>query len=221
MAAATASTAFADKMARMLQALDAVDISKEDVTQIGGPRYFYQMDEPADAVVDADVAMDDHEADRTMEDIKGGMEGKAAATTIDSNDSDDDSLEEGPVELYGDKMDEDDAEYVTANLRGEVDAGSDAALACPCCFVTVCYASQRHEKYETQYRAEKAVNCRVKTDRILVYENSKLSTKLEQDGAADEYFAVACSDCDTTVGVKLVGQSSQYIHFFQVIPSHI
>jgi hypothetical protein len=79
----------------------------------------------------------------------------------------------------------------------------------------------RHEKYETQYRGEKAVNCRIKTDSTLVFVNNKLGAKTDTNSTEEEYFAVVCSDCNTTVGVKQANGSDQnpYIYFFQVIPS--
>ncbi|CAK4644575.1 unnamed protein product [Aphanomyces euteiches] len=192
----TSSDAFAEKMAKMMQALDSVDISKDGGARLGGggPLYFNQ---------------DDRAGEERKPDVGPEKE--------ESKDEE--------VELYGDTMDDEDAEYVTEHLRGEIDANADAALACPCCFVTVCYAGQRHDKYETQYRAEKAVNCRVDKDRVLLYAKSKLVAKAQisssnADGDDEEYFPVLCSDCNTTVGVKPVN-GSMYIYFFHVIPSHI
>ncbi|OQR93394.1 hypothetical protein ACHHYP_02573 [Achlya hypogyna] len=213
--------AFDDKVADLLAALDRVDISREQGTLVSAefsqPRHFATPSSPApEASDDGDEAMT-NEACESKPQHPGD--------NLDSDVSDDESPEKRePDELYGDTLDDEDAAYVSENLRGATDAHCDAALSCPCCFVTVCYASQRHERYETQFRAEKAVNCRVQTDTIYVYERNKLSPTTAPSNDDEAYHAVVCSDCGTTVGVKPVqtrpGQPA-YLHFFQVIPSHI
>ncbi|ETV69969.1 hypothetical protein H257_14342 [Aphanomyces astaci] len=215
-------TPFEAKMARMLLALDAVDISKGEhdhdmggATFMGGHRYFLQSQSPED-VTDEDIQDDEHLDDGLC---------PAGTPTVNANSVPEEEGEEGEVELYGDSMDDDDDAYVSKNLRGDIDPDANAALACPCCFMTVSYASQRHEKYDTQYRASKAVNCRINADRTFVYDShKKLSDAPSSSHGGEVYVAVECSDCSTVVGVKLqASPSSQLstIHFFHVIPSHI
>ena len=38
---------------------------------------------------------------------------------------------------------------------------SDAVLNCPACFIVLCLDCQRHETYDTQYRAMFVTNCTV------------------------------------------------------------
>ncbi|KAH9081132.1 hypothetical protein Ae201684P_012104 [Aphanomyces euteiches] len=80
----TSSDAFAEKMAKMMQALDSVDISKDGGARLGGggPLYFNQ---------------DDRAGEERKPDVGPEME--------ESKDEE--------VELYGDTMDDEDAEYVT------------------------------------------------------------------------------------------------------------
>ncbi|RHY61325.1 hypothetical protein DYB38_006755 [Aphanomyces astaci] len=241
-------TPFEAKMARMLLALDAVDISKGEhdhdmggAAYMGGHQYFLHSQSPEDET-DEDIQDDEHLDDGLC---------PAGTPTVNANsvpEEEGDEGEEGEVELYGDSMDDDDDAYVSKNLRtyprhsdalfiddgrnmhilgGDIDPDANAALACPCCFMTVSYASQRHEKYDTQYRASKAVNCRINVDRTFVYDShKKLSDAPSSSHGGEVYVAVECSDCSTVVGVKLqASPSSQLstttIHFFHVIPSHI
>lgn len=92
----------------------------------------------------------------------------------------------------------------------------------------------RHVKYNNQYRARSAVNCRVNKDEILTYVHSSGSLPFQKRASnvhaasssssaaaqllqADEYYPVACSDCGTTVGVY---DHAQQFHFFNVLPSN-
>ncbi|GLD96622.1 hypothetical protein PINS_up005305 [Pythium insidiosum] len=173
-----------------------------------------------------------------------------SATIEEDEDSDDDDEEHTrqrePDPLYDDDMDDADEKWVQTNLRARQREGergkegeTDATLCCPCCFVTVCMDCQRHARYPNQYRAQVAMNCRVKTDEILTYgsegetsergrapqigDHRRLS-RMERGHAQpnqrlqrDEYFGVVCSDCGTTVGVY---DHQQFYHFFNVLPSH-
>ncbi|CAI5700512.1 unnamed protein product [Peronospora effusa] len=164
--------------------------------------------------------------------------------------SDDEKEEEEMVEpdmLYDEQLDDADEQWVQTNFHGAHAANSetDAMLCCPCCFVTLCMACERHATYTSQYRATAAINCRVKRSEILTYASRESncapaslpfhkrqnlntgsghktsSTTPGQQIAsllqADEYFSVACSDCGTIVGV--FDQDRQY-HFFNALPSN-
>jgi predicted nucleic-acid-binding Zn-ribbon protein len=100
----------------------------------------------------------------------------------------------------------------------------------------------RHATYTNQYRATAAVNCRVKKEELLTYTTSEGSRvpaslpfhkrkTLSAEGSTsaastgqqlarllqeDEFYAVACSDCGTMVGVF---DRDQRYHFFNALPS--
>nr|CCA23060.1 signal recognition particle putative [Albugo laibachii Nc14] len=118
-----------------------------------------------------------------------------------------------PDPFYGDQMDESDQKWVDQHLRSHdpvqktspnSQLTNDANLSCPCCFLTVCMESERHVKYQHQYRALHAINCRVCRTKVITQtsmdrafteksrytEDRKL--RLEND---DEFFLVQCSDC--------------------------
>ncbi|CAH0479935.1 unnamed protein product [Peronospora belbahrii] len=151
--------------------------------------------------------------------------------------------------LYDEQLDEVDEQWVQMNLRG-VHAAKleiDVMLCCPCCFVTVCMACERHTTYTNQYRATTAINCRVKRGEILTYDASSASNRVpaslpfqkrqnvstdndhkttctttpDQQIAnllqEDEFYSVTCSDCGTMVGV--FDRNQQY-HFFNTLPSN-
>ncbi|KAE9135962.1 hypothetical protein PF010_g1869 [Phytophthora fragariae] len=172
---------------------------------------------------------------------KLGRRQPAGEEEEDSEDSEDETVEPDP--LYGDELDDADEQWVQTNFGGKRTARSetDATLCCPCCFVTVCMACERHATYANQYRATAAINCRVKKEEILTYttsEGSRVPASLpfhkRQSLAAgskatttgqqiarllqeDEFYPVACSDCGTMVGV--FDQEQQY-HFFNALPSN-
>ncbi|KAJ0405615.1 hypothetical protein P43SY_007716 [Pythium insidiosum] len=163
--------------------------------------------------------------------------GAALEDRGDSSSDDEAPRERDPDPLYDGDMDDADAKWVQTNLRDRQQATTDATLCCPCCFVTVCMDCQRHARYPNQYRARVAMNCRVKKDEVLTYgsevrENTarqqigdhRRLSRMERGHALpdqrlgrDDYFAVACSDCGTTVGVY---DHEQFYHFFNVLPSH-
>ncbi|KAG7394204.1 hypothetical protein PHYBOEH_005543 [Phytophthora boehmeriae] len=149
--------------------------------------------------------------------------------------------EESEVEsdpLYDEQLDDADEKWIRSQLSK---AGTDATLCCPCCFVTVCMACERHAKFTNQYRSTAAINCRVKREEILTYtsgdncsvpaslpfhkrqnlNSNKTKTTAAQQIAGllqqDEFYPVACSDCGTMVGV--FDRDQQY-HFFNVLPSN-
>ncbi|RLN53118.1 hypothetical protein BBJ29_005642 [Phytophthora kernoviae] len=146
-----------------------------------------------------------------------------------------------PDLLYDEQLDDADEKWVQAQLSK---AETDATLCCPCCFVTVCMACERHAQFMNQYRATAAINCRVKKEEILTYTtgesssvpaslpfhkrrnlatsaSNKTTTTTGQQIAGllqqNEFYPVACSDCGTMVGV--FDRDQQY-HFFNVLPSN-
>ncbi|DAZ99112.1 TPA: hypothetical protein N0F65_008417 [Lagenidium giganteum] len=131
--------------------------------------------------------------------------------------------------LYDPDMDDADNHWVQSNLKPST-SQTDAVLCCPCCFLTICLDCQRHIKYPNQYRASTAVNCCVQRDQKLRYATNstispgKLATlPFVRDSSSDsqlrlqkdEYYAVECSDCRTTVGVY---DCHKHFHFFNVLP---
>ncbi|OQS08023.1 hypothetical protein THRCLA_00006 [Thraustotheca clavata] len=178
---------FDAKMAALMAALDAVDLSREkgELKPVCMETRHFEANRE---VVEDDVEESKHKDVVMVENEKG-------------NDVEQD-------ELYNEQEDDQDAAYVNQHLRGTIDEFCDAALSCPSCFVTVCYASERHERYETQYRAKKAVNCRI------------LEETHERVNGNDKgtYHSVVCSDCGAIVGLK--APQEHHIHFFHVLPSH-
>lgn len=101
----------------------------------------------------------------------------------------------------------------------------------------------RHTRYQTQYRAQTALNCRIKQEEILRYTEESSMTVDNGDqlpfekrlnvvtpqviasGAQmlasrlqkDEFYPVVCSDCSTMVGVY---DRDQNYYFFNVLPSN-
>eukprot|EP01121_Diplochlamys_sp_Union-15-3_P021258 TRINITY_DN8569_c0_g1_i1.p1 TRINITY_DN8569_c0_g1~~TRINITY_DN8569_c0_g1_i1.p1 ORF type:complete len:137 (+),score=14.99 TRINITY_DN8569_c0_g1_i1:78-488(+) len=115
--------------------------------------------------------------------------------------------------LYDKKADRKDQNWVTRRKYkvGNEVFDSDAVLDCPCCFETLCYISQRHQIYKTQYRAVFVTdNCVVDANAI----RKHLDTKGQNE---QNYSAVKCSSCNTEVGVF---DSEEVYHFFNVVPSH-
>ncbi|RLN48005.1 hypothetical protein BBJ28_00000393 [Nothophytophthora sp. Chile5] len=201
--------------------------------------------------------------------VATGIGGRSAGG---DGDEEDDAIEPDP--LYDEQLDAADEKWVQMNIRESCDDGvvegrrvamlmrcsgcvphaggdrakgpeTDATLCCPCCFVTVCMACERHATFTNQYRAAAAVNCRVKKDEILTYTSNGGSSvpaslpfhkrrnlasaagsttatattgqQIARLLQADEFYPVACSDCGTMVGV--FDRDQQY-HFFNILPSN-
>ncbi|XP_072292280.1 E2F-associated phosphoprotein isoform X2 [Eucyclogobius newberryi] len=123
---------------------------------------------------------------------------------------------------------------------------SDAVLNCPACMTTLCLDCQRHEKYQTQYRAMFVMNCTVKKDEVLRYKAQPDPRKfrnrrkrkapgtkpgLDQGPHGDQglpqrpegldsdevYHPVQCSECSTEVAVF---DKEEVYHFFNILASH-
>ncbi len=109
--------------------------------------------------------------------------------------------EEDP--LYEPSLDEENQNWVQKHFQQTQDLSSDAVLSCPGCFTIVCFASQRHVKYNTQYRALDVVHCTTADDHPAVLESMK---------------DVMCSECTTQVGFW--DPQERVYHLFNVLPSH-
>ncbi|XP_073683503.1 E2F-associated phosphoprotein [Garra rufa] len=135
----------------------------------------------------------------------------------------------------------------SANRRNKTNAlpSSDAVLNCPACMTTLCLDCQRHEKYQTQYRAMFVMNCTVDKEEVLRYKTANkrkqnqhrkkarqesTSTETEMESSAgltdarlagmDEeeiYHPVKCTECSTEVAVY---DKDEVYHFFNILASH-
>lgn len=118
---------------------------------------------------------------------------------------------------------------------------SDAVLNCPACMTTLCLDCQRHERYRRQYRAMFVMNCTVKTEQLLRYQDqqkSKNKNKRKRKGRGrgrrgeeeeecpappagldpeEVYRPVCCSECSTEVAVL---DKDEVYHFFNILASH-
>lgn len=101
---------------------------------------------------------------------------------------------------------------------------SDAVLNCPACFNVLCLDCQRHDVYETQYRAMFVTNCSVDTTQRLKYPKAKAGSKKkakktleEVTDPPDEFHPVKCDHCSTEVAMY---DKDEIYHFFNVMASH-
>ncbi|KAM4541972.1 E2F-associated phosphoprotein [Odontesthes bonariensis] len=105
---------------------------------------------------------------------------------------------------------------------------SDAVLNCPACMTTLCLDCQRHEKYQTQYRAMFVMNCKVKRDEVLRYKHQLEKKQRTRRGGQksgvqgrmdteDAYHPVHCSECSTEVAMF---DKDEVYHFFNILASH-
>ncbi|KAL3049766.1 hypothetical protein OYC64_009091 [Pagothenia borchgrevinki] len=127
--------------------------------------------------------------------------------------------------------------------RGPGARSSDAVLNCPACMTTLCLDCQRHDKYQTQYRAMFVMNCIVKRDEVLRYKIQQdlkrgkrkrrrgQRAETETESIADEtpepqpagmnseevYHPVWCTECSTEVAVF---DKDEVYHFFNILASH-
>jgi len=98
---------------------------------------------------------------------------------------------------------------------------SDAVLNCPACFTVLCLDCQRHEVYNTQYRAMFVVNCTVNTEQKLKFPvkgkgKRGKGGKVVTDPNSD-YHPVMCDNCKTEVAMY---DQDEVYHFFNVVASH-
>lgn len=100
---------------------------------------------------------------------------------------------------------------------------SDAVLNCPACFTVLCLDCQRHEVYNTQYRAMFVVNCTVNTEQKLKFpvkgkgkKGKGGKGKVVTDPNSD-YHPVMCDNCKSEVAMY---DQDEVYHFFNVVSSH-
>ncbi|XP_019615568.1 PREDICTED: E2F-associated phosphoprotein-like [Branchiostoma belcheri] len=106
---------------------------------------------------------------------------------------------------------------------------SDAILNCPACMTTLCIDCQRHDLYQTQYRAMFVLNCNVIRAERLRYPKKNRGSKKQKKGVErleaaepgadgdDIYHPVKCGVCSTEVAVY---DKEEIFHFFNVLASH-
>ncbi|KAH7933503.1 hypothetical protein HPB49_013252 [Dermacentor silvarum] len=139
--------------------------------------------------------------------------------------------------FYDPEMDDEDEKWVNEQRRSCIfpdksehkDGGkakplpqSDAVLNCPGCMTLLCLDCQRHEIYNTQYRAMFVKNCVVNRKETLRCLPSRSSSKRRQNlpegvnDPRDIFNPVQCEVCRTEVAVY---DSEEVYHFFNVIAS--
>jgi len=133
--------------------------------------------------------------------------------------------------FYDPNKDDDDQEWVDSVRKSYHQSGksnpnvptklpnSDAVLNCPACFTVLCLDCQRHEVYNTQYRAMFVVNCTVNTDQKLKFPvkvKGRRGKKAVTDPNSD-YHPVVCDNCKTEVAMY---DQDEVYHFFNVVASH-
>lgn len=168
----------------------------------------------------------------TTEATSGEATGKTAPKAGTSGPSNDDLL-------YDPEMDDEDEKWVNEQRRVCIFPGavpkpedgasqvkplplSDAVLNCPACMTLLCLDCQRHEIYNTQYRAMFVKNCVVADKEVLKCPPSRTSAKRRRnlpegvDDPRDLFRPVRCRVCSTEVAVY---DSEEVYHFFNVIAS--
>lgn len=139
--------------------------------------------------------------------------------------------------FYDPEMDDEDEKWVNEQRRDCIFPGaskdgkdgsqvkplplSDAVLNCPGCMTLLCLDCQRHEIYNTQYRAMFVKNCVVDTKEVLKCLPSRTSRRRRDlpDGVVDPrdiFNPVRCQVCRTEVAVY---DRDEVYHFFNVIAS--
>ncbi|CAI5727272.1 unnamed protein product [Peronospora destructor] len=240
--------------ARKMQLQDALDAATNDNRTGDAPFRFAMQDKQTTKFTDEMKAEGSSASPAPMVDrVEGHAPEKnnlGRRRPVTEREEGDEKEEEEMVEpdmLYDEQLDDADEQWVQTNFRGAraTNFETDAMLCCPCCFVTLCMACERHATYTNQYRATAAINCRVKRSEILTYASSTSNRVLASlpflkqqnlnTGSghktssatpghqiasllqADEFYSVACSDCGTIVGV--FDRDRQY-HFFNALPSN-
>ena len=87
--------------------------------------------------------------------------------------------------------------------HGSTSSSTDAVLSCPCCFNVVCSESQKHDRYENQYRAMFVNNVYV-----------EWLANVESEGGTN-FYQVCCDKCGYVVA-RLDGNEEIY-HFFDCV----
>ncbi|KAK8781924.1 E2F-associated phosphoprotein-like [Amblyomma americanum] len=187
---------------------------------------------------EADAGLHRSKAKRKKPDDTAEMVGVEASTKTKVGDAKADK--DGPSNddlFYDPEMDDEDEKWVNEQRRDCIFPGaskdgkdgsrvkplplSDAVLNCPGCMTLLCLDCQRHEIYNTQYRAMFVKNCVVDTKVVLKYFPSRTSRRRRDlpDGVVDPrniFNPVRCQVCRTEVAVY---DRDEVYHFFNVIAS--
>jgi len=133
--------------------------------------------------------------------------------------------------FYDPDKDDDDQEWVDSVRKSYHQSGrtntlvpsklpnSDAVLNCPACFTVLCLDCQRHELYNTQYRAMFVVNCTVNTEQKLKFpvKGKGRRGKKPITDPNNDFHPVVCDNCKTEVAMY---DQDEVYHFFNVVASH-
>lgn len=188
------------------------------------------------------------DSDSEEEDAAGSSTGRRRKQrTIPTNDEllydpDEDDRDQAWVDARRRQYSRKRSGPASRSQSGRVQAlpSSDAILNCPACMTTLCLDCQRHEKYRTQYRAMFVMNCTVKRDEVLRYQNQqdrkqRRRKRRKGDGGGanppqappdpapegmdseEVYHPVRCSECSTEVAVF---DRDEVYHFFNILASH-
>lgn len=175
----------------------------------------------------------------------------------DPKHSDDRSV--GDESLYDDKLDDEDEEYVYMNLRGgkhdpsseeaqgnktaprnhlKKPRNSDAIISCPACFSTLSMDTQRHYKYQNQYRAMFVMGITVDWQHQLKYDDkvaglvryyptpsapqgTQIVAPDNQAASSNSedpiYYATFCANCRTLVAA--LDMTDEVYHFYDCLAS--
>ncbi|KAJ2814765.1 hypothetical protein IWW50_007036, partial [Coemansia erecta] len=117
------------------------------------------------------------------------------------------------ADFYDESADTQDAAWVGKQHPGP----TDAVLACPMCFVQICFVCQHHSEYAGQYRALSVVHCEVRDTALYTFGRRGLLEPLASAHGKDPddvFRLVVCAECDTKVGVI---DSADIYHLFHVL----
>eukprot|EP00039_Didymoeca_costata_P029639 m.25639 g.25639 ORF g.25639 m.25639 type:complete len:266 (+) comp7725_c0_seq4:273-1070(+) len=134
------------------------------------------------------------------------------------------------VDMFGLDMPEKETRTTDPNVSAA--PNSDAILSCPACMTVLCFDCQRHDLYETQFRAMFVVNCNIESGETLHYPEPgkkkknqrryKKSNEKEQswtnNNPGETVNPVKCTECETVVAVY---DSDEIYHFFNVISAAV
>jgi hypothetical protein len=151
------------------------------------------------------------------------------------NDKDTKKKEVNDDLFYDPNMDDEDQKWVEDGRKDDNRGrfkqkekplpNSDAVLNCPACFIVLCLDCQRHETFDTQYRAMFVRNCTVDQSKQLKYPEKgkgKRKRKKEENPSpavdpSDVFNPVNCDRCTTQVAVY---DRDEIYHFFNVLASY-
>lgn len=178
-----------------------------------------------------DVTKADDSVEMTATDDKASKPKEVDGKNVEKSGPSNDDL------FYDPEMDDEDEKWVNEQRRScifpneskqDKDGGkvkplplSDAVLNCPGCMTLLCLDCQRHEIYNTQYRAMFVKNCEVNRKETLRCLPSRSSMRRRNlpEGVSDPrdiFNPVRCQVCRTEVAVY---DSEEVYHFFNVIAS--